>query len=390
MAGLILNQAPRLLWVPPLTEDGGAWGKLPGLIGPMLREALALYADVHWRGLDKSAYVDGVSIERLTHLTQQGRCEWGLWLSEEARGDQAGFRLWIFDAARGRLALNAMAPSLPPTDQQAAALRLTEWLMQCVALIVFADTQHHWRSENNLASLFPTRREHLETLMLEVVTEADTIDHAEIKYRVQRCKQLLDEGDNSELTLSLLAQCYRKVGHYRETIRWMGKALQQARGAPWRQSRYAMEGGICCALLGEPDHALAWWKRAIELMPAQLSPYFNIALTMEEQNQEPDTLLEAAAWLERVRQYAGNDARIFANLARLYSKANAWQQALDQYHRLLALNGDDAWVYSDMGTCYLQLGLNEEARASLNKSLALASDGELAEFNRLVLAQLEA
>ncbi len=65
-----------------------------------------------------------------------------------------------------------------------------------------------------------------------------------------------------------------------------------------------------------------------------------------------------------------------------------WQQALDVFQTVIALNPSHPQSYGNMGICYAQMGRRQEALATLDKALELDPNYEPALLNRKIVASL--
>ncbi len=148
----------------------------------------------------------------------------------------------------------------------------------------------------------------------------------------------------------------------------------------------ATEIGICSALAMEIDTAKLWWKKAIENDSGFINPYMNLAHCYEEEGSMP----EAEYYFIQAGKVAPDDFRICFNLARLYSKQEQWDKAIQQYEAQLLYEPDNAWVYSNLANCYLQQGSISDAKQYLEKTLELDPNGEAGRCANLILSSLQA
>jgi uncharacterized protein HemY len=89
-----------------------------------------------------------------------------------------------------------------------------------------------------------------------------------------------------------------------------------------------------------------------------------------------------------------NNGAYLDSLGWVYFKQNKLTEAADYLRRAIALQGDDPTILSHLGNVYLKLGQDEQAAATLEKSLAqwqkaLPADYEAEKANE-VDAQLKA
>lgn len=89
-------------------------------------------------------------------------------------------------------------------------------------------------------------------------------------------------------------------------------------------------------------------------------------------------------------------SRAYENLGRVYARNGKFQEAINVWEQKLPLATNDiekAWLFHEIGRCYLELGHNEKACDYGNKSLdaAKAINDEIWQLNAIVLiAQSEA
>jgi tetratricopeptide (TPR) repeat protein len=207
------------------------------------------------------------------------------------------------------------------------------------------------------------------------------VDPAE---KIRLYESALAEDAGLESAYAHLARLYRSTHNYGKSALHYRNALKVARGPARNKAVYATEGGIACALSGKTDVALQWWRYAINADPTYINPYFNLGNTYEDQ----EALDQAEQAFLQAQQLAPDDFRTVASLARVYSKAGQWEKALAQYQRQLQLEADDAWCYSDIATCYLNLGDSEQARRHLEKTATLDPEGEAGQAAQIILDSL--
>lgn len=202
--------------------------------------------------------------------------------------------------------------------------------------------------------------------------------------------QLLVEAVNADPSLDLaylqLAKQYKSLKQYEKAVQAYQQALKVSQARSRAKAEFATDAGICCVLVGKEEVALQWWQMAIQLDQAFINPYFNIANTLEDLNR----LEEAEKYFLKAQQMAPDDYRTVYNLARLYSKMGSWDKALKQYETQLQSDGHDPWLNSDLATCHLNLGHQDEAKTYFEKTLDLDPDGEAGEYAKLVLMGLQA
>jgi tetratricopeptide (TPR) repeat protein len=202
--------------------------------------------------------------------------------------------------------------------------------------------------------------------------------------KISLYESAIREDPQMESSYCHLARIFKNEYKLEKSIVFYREALKISKAAPRNKATYATEAGISCALLGRNDLALQWWERAIQYDPTYINPYFNIANTMEDQ----EDYAKAEQYFIKAQALAPDDFRTFLSLARIYSKMGVWDKALNQYQYQLAKEDDDPWCHSDMATCYLNLGDLSNARRHLEKTVALDPTGEAGEYAQLILSGL--
>lgn len=214
--------------------------------------------------------------------------------------------------------------------------------------------------------------------------------HANNEKLPEKKLQLLENALKSDPALDLtylqLAKLYKSTKQFEKAVQSYQHALKVSHTRSRAKAEFATDAGICCVLVGKEEVALQWWQMAIQLDGDFINPYFNIANTLEDLNR----LEEAEKYFLKAQQMAPDDFRTVYNLARLYSKMGLWDKALLQYQTQLSEDDQDPWLNSDLATCHLNLGHNDEAKNFFQKTLDLDPEGEAGEYARLVLMGLQA
>lgn len=182
-----------------------------------------------------------------------------------------------------------------------------------------------------------------------------------------------------------LGKLYKRLHKWQRSIQAYEHAFGVVRAPAPLRGHYANEAGIGHALMRQLEQAIPLWEHAIAVYPAMLNPYLNLAHALEDMDRLEDALLYAI----KGQAIASRDVRPCYSLARLYSKMAHWPLALEQYLRLLKLEGEDPWCHSNIATCFLQLGNTQEAIAHLQKTVALDPSSEAASTATLILMSLQ-
>jgi len=215
------------------------------------------------------------------------------------------------------------------------------------------------------ACLFPEDLEHQETLLSALIYQNPQFFLAQLE----------------------LGQLQKRKKSYLSALQILKCAWETMRDvSPREKALCATEIGICFALLEEREKAYQWWKTAINEDSSLINPYFNLAHECESANN----LVEAEHYFKQITEIAPEDRRAFQNLARLYSKMEAWEKAIEQYQQQLQFEPNDAWTYCNIANCYLQVDGIEAAKANFTKTLSLDPDSEAGRFANFVLSGLQA
>jgi tetratricopeptide (TPR) repeat protein len=149
-------------------------------------------------------------------------------------------------------------------------------------------------------------------------------------------------------------------------------------------TEWLVEQGACHALANDPEAAMAAWHKAISVDKTLLSPYLNLAMTLEEMGH----LSQAIAVATPAVTAAPPDARLYHLLARLHSQSNQWDEALAYYQLQLIAEPDNPWTLSNLAVAYLQKDHSAQAIHYLKRTVALDPDGEAGDYAQLILGSL--
>ncbi len=213
-----------------------------------------------------------------------------------------------------------------------------------------------------------------------------------ITEEIKRYEAMAKNDRQAEEAYARLGQLYKEIRDYKRSVVSYRQALianSKHENHAKTKAIYALEAGICCALIQEYPAALAWWQTAIDLYPEEINPYLNIAYYHEEQNQ----LNQAEAFLIQALNVAKNDSRPDYSLARIYSKQEQWEKALSHYQNQVKTDSqhgqaEDPWIHCNLATCHLQMGQSAKALQHFEKAMALAPESEAGRYAKSILAEL--
>lgn len=177
--------------------------------------------------------------------------------------------------------------------------------------------------------------------------------------------------------------------------------------------QYAM--GVALAMKGQYDESIKHFNKATEIFPYFAEAWFNKGMSYQKQLKVEEAIrafrkvIELGEPADEFVQYATNTVNDIEKQLRekdgitlddyLKSKEQFdeafsmmqkrhWQQALDAFQTVIALNPSHPQTYGNMGICYAQLGRKQEALATLDKALELDPGYEPALLNREIVASL--
>ena len=99
---------------------------------------------------------------------------------------------------------------------------------------------------------------------------------------------------------------------------------------------------------------------------------------------------KAESYLKQALTINADDVRIYDNLARLYSKQQVWEKAIDIYNILIRMEPHHPWHHSNLASSYLQMGLLDEAMTHLRRTTELDPNGEAGRMAASIMEGLEA
>jgi tetratricopeptide (TPR) repeat protein len=106
---------------------------------------------------------------------------------------------------------------------------------------------------------------------------------------------------------------------------------------------------------------------ALRLDPAHMKSLVNLSRVLIEQKRYDDAIVK----LTTAGEVDAESATVPRLLARAHSAKGDFDQAVDAYHRAIALDGSDAWSMNNLGMLYLEHGFVEDALAYLAKAVQM-------------------
>ena len=177
--------------------------------------------------------------------------------------------------------------------------------------------------------------------------------------------------------------------------------------------QYAM--GVVWASKGQYDESIKHFDKAIKIFPYFVEAWFNKGVSYQRQlkpegairafrkvnelGEPADEFVQYASKFvndieKQLRETDGITLDDYLKAKDKFDEAFAtmqnrhWQQAIEGFRAVIALNANNPQSYGNMGICYAQLGRKQEALATLDKALELDPDYEPALLNRAIVASL--
>jgi tetratricopeptide (TPR) repeat protein len=173
--------------------------------------------------------------------------------------------------------------------------------------------------------------------------------------------------------------------------------------------------GVCHAMRGQTDEAIACFERAVEIYPAFAHAQYNLGESYRKKHDIENTVraYEAAIAADGSHGDVGQLARKRLNEAKaivetsgvslstylrnrrifdrgfLALQEQRFEAAIDLFAQVLATEKNHVQSYGNMGLAYARIGNRQKALECLNKALELDPEYEPALVNRLVVERLK-
>lgn len=135
--------------------------------------------------------------------------------------------------------------------------------------------------------------------------------------------------------------------------------------------------GLALARQGQPDAAVACFRRAAQCAPNSAEVYNSLGAILADQGK----LDEAASSFEHVVALRPDAAEAHYNLALALARADRLEGSLAEYARAIALKPDWAQAHNDRGAVLARQQKTDEAAAAYRQALALKPDYPEAYYN---------
>nr|WP_320190965.1 tetratricopeptide repeat-containing glycosyltransferase family protein [uncultured Desulfobacter sp.] len=139
--------------------------------------------------------------------------------------------------------------------------------------------------------------------------------------------------------------------------------------------------GVLAYNAGNNDAAIAYLKKAIELMPSNAGCFNNMGNVFQKQEKYQESL----KWYEMAVRINPGHKMAHNNIAVAYINLGNLDKALASVERSLALDPDCAETYNNRCEIFRAMGDNDNALAAVNKALSLCPDMVSAHWNRALI-----
>lgn len=318
----------------------------------------------------QAAYNPSMETENLIllHVDSRAGAWYGLGLCEDALGNTAAARAlyrkvvasrpgYLDSAARlGQLEL---ADGNPEEARRLFEIQREQGRVNETALLGLAylarmqgDTgraEYYYREALGLDSTEPTALVRLARLLIEQQRFAEATD------LMQACESSDDE------VLRLKAQTFYLSGDYESAI----PAYERLIGHRATDSGLLNDLANCFARLQRHADAEQYYRRALELNPAEIAAARNLGVTLIRLNRPQ----EAVRAFEQSLEHNDRQPDIYQILGDLFSAARDFGQALPLYERVLAIQPGDSLALFRVAECYLAMGHADAARLGFARVL---------------------
>jgi superkiller protein 3 len=165
--------------------------------------------------------------------------------------------------------------------------------------------------------------------------------------------RILKEFPDTELSLFLIGNIYRKQGNSTEAEKYWKKALELN---PKRPDAYNGMGWIALEK-GEYEKAIAFWRKALEINPEMPSVHNCIAQTLIILGRYDEVIKEAE---EELKISPGSSLSYFL-LGQGYLKQNEYDKAKQYYEKAIEIQPDYMNAYYGLFTACSRLKMQDEA-----------------------------
>jgi tetratricopeptide (TPR) repeat protein len=147
--------------------------------------------------------------------------------------------------------------------------------------------------------------------------------------------------------------------------------LQAGSGWGWIRALFSpspemlLQQGIEAENAGQPDQALAHYRKVLERQPERAEAHYNIGQILNERKQYTEAQREYEAALRAKPDF--QDARLNLGLAKY--RQRQYEGAAQDFRQVLAADPKNATAHFDLGLALLNLGKTDEAIESFRAAL---------------------
>jgi Flp pilus assembly protein TadD len=135
--------------------------------------------------------------------------------------------------------------------------------------------------------------------------------------------------------------------------------------------------GVILKALGRHDDAIAAYRRALALSPAEFTPHYNLANLLRDRGQKADAEASYLQAIALAPDFA--DARI--NLGRLLLEQGKVDEALSQLTKAVAASPDSYHAHNNLGVALARATRFDEAITSYRRAIEIKPDAAEAHSN---------
>ncbi|MDI6788161.1 MAG: tetratricopeptide repeat protein, partial [Planctomycetota bacterium] len=153
-----------------------------------------------------------------------------------------------------------------------------------------------------------------------------------------------------------LAQIYEDERQYNQAIFHYQQVIK-AEPEHWGIDKVYFNLGKIYRLRGEPDKALTYWEKAVEIKPDFLEARANLA----ELYKERGMYSEAIGHYKKAVEIVPKNWDVYFNLGLLYAKQGLPKEAAEYYEKAVQCNPNFAEAHYRLGLLYLDFGRFDDA-----------------------------
>lgn len=193
----------------------------------------------------------------------------------------------------------------------------------------------------------------------------------------------LEEDPNSAWACIGKAEALRNLERLEEALEWYDKTDIMALGnkAPWGYYKKS----YIHYMLGNPDMAITYMDRVLELDPRYRDAWFSKGVILSECydiTRLPDRAADAIRCYDMELESHPDNAAAIYNKGLVLEQTSRKEEALECFEKVTRLWPDRAAAYNDMGNVLSHMDRYDEAMASYDRALELEPDSSSAMYNK--------